>query len=113
MPQKSSQKLKLITLLDLLHKKTDDEHPLTATQLCQELRKSGIFAERKSIYSDIEALIQYGMDINKAHQPKQGFYLARREFELPEVRLLIDAVVAAPFITKKKQKILYISSKGC
>lgn len=81
---------------------TDDEHPLTAAQLCEELRNYGIFAERKAIYSDIDSLIRYGMDINKSCGAKKGFYLASRDFEFPEIRLLIDAVVSAPFITEKK-----------
>lgn len=110
--QKSKQKIKLLTLIDIFNKKTDDEHPLTATQLCQELKKHDIVAERKSIYNDIEVLIQYGFDINKAQNPKQGFYLATREFEFPEIRLLIDAVSTAPFITQKKTEELVLKLKS-
>lgn len=102
MLQKSKQKVKLLTLIDIFNKKTDDDHPLTAVQLCEKLKEDGIIAERKSIYSDIEVLINYGIDINKAQNHKRGFYLATRNFELPEIRLLIDAVLSAPFITEKK-----------
>lgn len=104
MPQKTNRKLKLMRLMQIINEKTDEEHPLTAKQLCEELKTYGIIAERKSIYSDIEVLIECGMDINKSYGTKQGFYLATREFELPEIRLLIDAVSSAPFITMKKTK---------
>ena len=97
-----NKRLKLIALLDIFNKKTDDDHSLTAAQLCEELGKVGIDAERKSVYRDIEALISYGFDINKAQNSKHGFYMATREFEFPEVRLLVDAVSSAPFITEKK-----------
>lgn len=104
MSYKMNQKLKLMRLMQIISEKTDDDHPLTAKQLCEELKRYGIVAERKSIYSDIEVLIEYGMDINKAYGTKQGFYLASREFEIPEIRLLMDAVSSAPFITMKKTK---------
>lgn len=75
---------------------------MTASELGEELSKAGISANRKSIYSDIEVLRSYGMDILNVFVPKRGYYLATRSFEIPQVRLLMDAVRAADFITAKK-----------
>lgn len=104
MSDKPKQKLKLLMLMKILSEETDDDHPLTANQICQALNNKNIKAERKSIYNDIKALITYGIDINRSYKPNQGFYIASRIFELPEVRLLTDAVLAAQFITPKKTK---------
>lgn len=97
-------KLKLLYLMDIFKKKTDDDHVLTANELCDELEACGISAERKSIYKDINILIEYGMDIVHTRSPKNGFFLGQRDFELAEVRLLVDAVQAANFISTKKTK---------
>lgn len=100
----SNQKLKLISMIDLLKKYSDEEHPLSAPELIKLLKARGINCERKYIYSVIESLIDYGFDINRTYKPKQGFYLGQREFELAEIKILIDAVASAPFITLKKSK---------
>lgn len=100
------QKVKLLYLMDILKKFTDEEHPLSAVELCQKLAEQGVPAERKSVYSDIETLRQYGLDILCTRQPKAGYFLAGREFEVPEVRLLIDAVQAAGFISARKTRLL-------
>lgn len=68
------------------------------------LLNHGIECERKSIYSDIQTLEDYGMEILRVRTPENGYYLASREFEEPQLRLLIDAVQAANFITEKKTK---------
>lgn len=98
------QKLKLLKLIDILSEQTDDEHPLSALEIVEQLQKSGINAERKSIYSDLQALGDYGLDVVCTRTPRTGFFLGNRDFELPEVRLLVDAVLTAPFITPKKTK---------
>lgn len=103
MAEVSKTKLKLLYLMDIFLSKTDDENILNANELCDELEKNyNITAERKSIYRDIEALKKYGMDINFETIPKKGYYLANRNFEVAEVKLLIDAVQSANFITPKK-----------
>ncbi len=95
-------KLKLLYLMKILLEQTDEDHVLSTMELINELKRYGISAERKSIYDDIEALNEFGMDIiNKRTQPS-GFYVAGREFELPELKLLVDAVQASKFITKNK-----------
>lgn len=101
---KGSQKLKLLYLIKILAECSDEEHPVSAAFIIDRLAENGINAERKSIYADIKTLCDFGYDIIKTHSPAQGWFLASREFEFPEVRLLIDAVTSAPFITPKKSK---------
>ncbi|MDR0314455.1 MAG: WYL domain-containing protein [Oscillospiraceae bacterium] len=102
---KSSAKLKILYLMDIFISKTDEENILTANELCCELEKNyGITAERKSIYADIETLQEYGMDIIFVRNHKKGYFLGQRDYELAEIRLLIDAVQSAKFITHKKTK---------
>lgn len=105
MEQKNSMhksKLKLLYLLEILRKETDEDHPLPSSELCERLEEKGISCERKSIYRDMETLAAYGYEIINTRKPRQGFFLVSREFEPPEVRLLLDAVASAPFITEKK-----------
>lgn len=112
MVSRRNQKLKMICLVDILKKYTDEENPLNATELCEKLAEMDVTAERKSIYDDIAALIDYGYDIVKTRTPKIGFFLASREFEEPEVYLLADAVRAANFITPRKTRELVSKLDG-
>lgn len=98
----SSAKIKLLLLWKLLKEYSDDEHPVSAVELCRLLEQEGIETERKSIYRDIDVLTHFGVDIVYTRSPRQGFFIAKRDFELAEVRLLMDAVLTAPFITNKK-----------
>lgn len=102
MPKKSNQKLKLVYLYQLLLQKTDENHRMTADDLLAALSRYGIEAERKSIYSDIEALQYFGLDIVNQRGPGGGYYVASRTFELPELKLLVDAIQCSRFITEKK-----------
>ena len=104
MSNKGQTKLKLLYIKDYLERYSDEEHPVSARSLLTMLENKGIECERKSIYSDIQTLEDYGMEILRARAPKNGYYLASREFEEPQLRLLIDAVQAANFITEKKTK---------
>lgn len=97
-------KLKLLYIKDYLEKYSDENNPVSADELLEMLLKKGIECERKSIYSDVQALRDYGTDIFRVRVPKNGYYIGSREFELPEVRLLTDAVLAADFITNRKSK---------
>ncbi len=98
-----NQKMKLLHILHVLNEKTDENHYLTAAQLIEELDKEGIKAERKSIYSDIDELVDYGYDIiHVKSRTNGGYYMGSRDFELAELKLLVDAVQASKFITKKK-----------
>lgn len=96
-------KLKLLYIVDILRKKTDENHHLAATEICDELSQLDIPAERKSIYNDIDILREYGFDIiHTGSKNRGGYFLGAREFELAELRLLSDAVQAANFISQKK-----------
>lgn len=100
-------KLKLLYLADILKKKTDEEHCLAATEICDLLAQQDIPAERKSIYKDIDILREYGLDIiHTGSKNHGGYFLGARDFELAEIRLLSDAVQAANFISQKKTNAL-------
>lgn len=102
MPRSANQKLKMLYLKDILSKYTDEQHPLSATQICEILREFDVEAERKSIYDDMGMLAAYGMDVMKINGRDGGFFLGSRDFELAELKLLIDAVMSSKFITKRK-----------
>ncbi|NLJ31624.1 MAG: WYL domain-containing protein [Clostridiales bacterium] len=112
MTKNGHSKIRLLFLLDYLVHNSDEEHPVNSAELCEMLEKRGIVGERKTIYRDIRVLNEYGLEVIRARSPKAGFFVARREFELPEVRLLMDAVLAAPFITQKKTALLIQKLKG-
>lgn len=98
----SHQKLKLMYLARILTEQTDEEHTLTVNDMISELAKLGISAERKSIYDDLELLKLFGLDINSNKTRTTNYYIARRDFELPELKLLVDSVQSSKFITHKK-----------
>lgn len=97
-----TSKLKTLFIYKYLEEHSDDENPVSTSELIAMLEEKGIKAERKSIYADVEALKQIGCDIISVRSPKSGFIMASRKFEIPEVRLLIDAVSSAGFITPNK-----------
>ena len=96
------QKLKLMYLAKILLERTDEEHTMTVPQMISELEKLGISAERKSVYDDLECLQLYGLDICSRRSRTTDYYVASREFELPELKLLVDSVQSSKFITHKK-----------
>lgn len=104
MAARRGQKVKLLYIIKILTECTDEEHPLSATEICEKLATYDITAERKAIYDDIECLISFGYDIIGTRVPKSGYFLASRDFELPEIFLLGDAVRTARFISEKKTR---------
>ena len=105
MAKSTGQKLKLLYILKILSENTDEDHPISMKQLLEELEAVGIQVERKTVYTDIEDLKHFGYDIlRNSSKTEGGYYLASREFELPELKLLVDAVQASKFITVKKTK---------
>ena len=102
MAKSPNQKLKILYLKEILYRYTDELHPMSAADICGILKEWGVEAERKSIYSDVEMLATYGYDIMKLNGRDGGFFMGSREFELAELKLLIDAVMSSKFITKKK-----------
>lgn len=100
-----NKKIKLLALADIFRHETDENHPISIPAIIERLDEMGIEAERKSIYSDIELLVRYGMCIERSGTGKgTAYYLAERDFELPELKLLADAVACSRFITQKKSE---------
>ncbi len=102
MPRSQNQKLKLLYLMRYLLQNSDEAHPVGIAQMVDELAAHGIAAERKSLYADLDALREFGMDIVQARGKTVGYYIGTREFELPELKLLVDSVQSSKFITQKK-----------
>lgn len=113
----ANQKLKLLYVLEILHRESDENHPVNAEKILKFLEEKGIHCERKSVYSDINVLKEYGYDILCAKGNQNGYFLASREFEAVEIQLLADAVESAKFISPKKteqllQKVLLMTSEA-
>ena len=105
MPKSEQQKAKLLYLLQLLKEHSDEAHPVSTQEVIRYLAARDISVERKTVYADIEVLRKFGYDIilNRAKKGG-GYYLAGREFELPELKLLVDLVQSSKFITLKKSR---------
>ena len=101
MAKKYGQKIRILHVLDILKRQSDEFHPVTAEFIREALLRVGIEAERKAVYSDISALLEYGYDIVKSVHPR-GWFLGEREFEVPEIYILADAVRTAGFISASK-----------
>lgn len=117
MAKGTNQKLKLLYLMKILLEKTDDTHSITMPEILSSLEKYDVTAERKSIYDDLEALRVFGMDIIGEQRNKTYYYrVGKRDFELAELKLLVDSVQSSKFITAKKsneliKKLENLSSK--
>ena len=96
------KKLKLLYIARFLLERTDEDHTATVKDLIAYLEGLGISAERKAIYDDLELLEEFGMDIVRTRTKTSNFYLGSREFQLPELKMLVDVVQASPFLTQKK-----------
>ncbi len=104
MPKSSRQKQKILYLAKFFLEETDEEHPATMSDILAYLSRAGIEAERKSIYADLEELSLFGLDIITLRGRGGGYFLGERAFQLPEVRLLVDAVQSSRFLTRKKSE---------
>lgn len=102
MAKSPNQKLKLLYLMQFLLQSSDETHTISVQQMIDELAAHDIKAERKSIYDDLEALRVFGLDIVQTRGKTTGYYVGAREFELPELKLLVDSVQSSKFITEKK-----------
>lgn len=99
------QKLRTLYLMEILLERTDDEHMLNASELCTILdQEYGISTDRRTIYTGMEILDKFGLDIQQKKGKCPGYYIGARDFELPELKLLVDAVQSSEFITEKKSK---------
>lgn len=100
---RSNQKLKILFLMKIFMENTDRTHDITLQEIIEKLDVNNVTAERKSLYDDIEQLRLFGMDIRKEQYGKTFHYrLVSRDFELAELKLLVDSVQSAKFITEKK-----------
>ena len=105
MPKSDNQKLKIFYILDYLQRNSHVDHPVPAGKLIEMLQNQhNIVCERKTIYSDIAALQDSGVDIVSIPGKKGGYYIASRNFELPELKLLIDAVQSSRYLTEGKSR---------
>ena len=102
MPKSPNQKLKLLVLLRYLMRNSEEAHPVTVQDMIEELARQDISAERKTIYDDIESLRRFGVDIVQRKDKSTGYYVAARDFELPELKLLVDSIQSSKFITQRK-----------
>jgi len=105
MSRQDNQKLKIAYLMKIFSEKTDDAHGITMSEIIKELGDYGVHAERKGIYSDISYLNDFGFEI-ESRQVGKGceYYLVSRTFQLPELKLLVDSVQSAKFITERKSR---------
>jgi predicted DNA-binding transcriptional regulator YafY len=104
MSKGSNQKHKILVILKLLREKTDENHCIKTNEILHELEKNNVPAERKSIYDDISVLQEFGYSIIRERGPAGGYRLVDRHFELPELKILVDAIQASKFISPKKSK---------
>lgn len=105
MPKSDNQKLKILYILDYLQRNSHEDHPVRSNELITMLdRQHNIHCDRKTVYSDIAALQDYGVDIVAVPGKNGGYYVASRNFELPELKLLIDAVQSSRYLTSKKSR---------
>ena len=111
-------KPRILYLMKILQEETDEEHPLTTKQLIEKLQEDyGISAHRTTLAKDIAALQEFGVDVVTVHSTQCKYFVGSRNFELPELKLLIDAVESSKFITSKKsealiEKIHSLTSQG-
>ena len=102
MPRASRQKEKLLYLQKIMLEKTDENHPLTLGEIKDLLAGYGIQTERKSLYDDLRILETFGLDICRTRGTTVQYFVGNRDFEIPELKLLVDAIQSSKFITHSK-----------
>ena len=112
MPKSPNQKQKLLVLRELLLRHSDEEHPISIRDMIAELERHDIKAERKSLYDDMETLRDFGLDVLSRKGASPGWFIGERDFELAELKLLVDAVQSSKFITRKKSDSLIRKLEG-
>ncbi|MEG0797400.1 MAG: WYL domain-containing protein [Acidaminococcaceae bacterium] len=113
MPKSMNQKSKLLHIQKILLEETDELHTITVNQIIAKLAERGIAAERKSIYDDIDTLQKFGLDVICTRSRSNAYFVGARVFELPELKLLVDAVEASKFITGRKSLELIKKLEQC
>ena len=112
MAKGANQKSKLLVLYQLLLERTDEDNPLSTQQIIEYLEQNGIGAERKSIYADMETLRDMGVDVQSRKGRGAGWFIGERDFQLAELKLLMDAVQSSRFITQRKSDALIRKLEG-
>ncbi len=102
MARKSRQKEKLLYLQKIMLEKTDENHALTINEIIDLLASYGIETERKALYDDLQILESFGLDICRTRDTTVRYFVGSREFELPELKLLVDAIQSSKFVTHSK-----------
>ena len=103
--RENCQKIKLLKLIELLRQETDEDHPLGTNEICAKMEEMHITCERRTVKKDMDTLNEFGYEVMSAQKVHQkAYYVEDRNFSVPELRILIDAVEAASFITEKKTK---------
>jgi len=97
---------RILYILKCLEEKSDEQNPVSTKQITDYLEAKGIMTNRRTIPKDIEDLIEYGIDIVTVKSRQNLYFIGERHFELPELKLLIDAVQASKFLTAKRTKSL-------
>jgi len=106
MSKKNFQKIKLLKIMEILKCESDEDYPLSTGDLLFKLKEQGIICDRRTLYNDIDVLNSYGYEIFKTRAKSNLYYVINRDFDIAELKILIDAVHAASFITEKKSKTL-------
>ncbi len=107
MPRDNKQKIKLLYLMEILRRDTDEQHPISTNQICARLAEQGISCERRTVGMDMKVLNDYGYEImTKMVGHEKAYYIDDRSFSIPEIKILMDAVQAAKFITPGKSEAL-------
>lgn len=104
MRQERAHKIKLLKLWEILKRETDSEHRLSTRELLDKLASVGIECDRRTLYDDIKVLNEYGYEIMQDRSKANLYYVEDRNFDIPELKILIDAVEASSFFTKKKSR---------
>ena len=113
MAKGENQKLKMLYLAQILSRETDDSHALTQEEIIERLKEHQVIVERKTLYTDLQALKDYGYDIISERRERNVYYhIGDREFQLPELKLLVDSVQSAKFISVNKSRDLIKKLEG-
>jgi len=103
MAETNIKKIKLLRLMEIFRQETDEDNPMLATTVCKRLEEKGVMCDRRTLTRDIAILNEFGYEIMSTmvgHE--KAYYVVDRSFDVPEIKILIDAVQAASFITEKK-----------
>lgn len=105
MARDNRRKVKLLKLIELLRQHTDEQNPMTTSQVGAAMEAMGIHCDRRIIKRDVDSLNEMGYEVmvtSVGHE--NAYYIADRSFSIPELKILIDAVHASSFITEKKSE---------